>query len=224
MLHADFHSHVMPGVDDGSRSAVETIAMARDLVALGVTRLYLTPHQFKLGNRLTLVDVQKRVDDVWRILARADVSLEVCRGAEHYYGEEFLDAVSRQEDVLIPFDWEGERGLLVELPMGRPSVGVERLAQVLAERGFKPLLAHPERTRHCTLDRAMEWKDAGWSLQLNLLSLVGRHGPEAEQMARTLLQADAYDCVGSDVHRPADLAWLRDAHKEFRSISEVVAS
>lgn len=223
LLEIDTHAHVMPGVDDGSRGPVETIAMARGLAELGVTRLYLTPHQYKLGNRLTLVDVQRRTDEVWRILARAGVSLEVRRGAEYFYGEELLEAVAGGEE-LITFEHDGAAHLLVELPMHQPVVGVRRVGAALAQREIRPVLAHPERTEGLEreYERIAGWLDAGWTLQLNLLSLIGRHGGHATRLARRLLADDAYAFVGSDIHRPAEIAGVREAHAAYRSLTEGV--
>lgn len=225
MLSADFHSHLMPGIDDGSRSPVETIAMARGLKELDVERVYLTPHQFKLGNRLELLEVQRRTDEVWRTLARAGVELEVCRGAEYYYGEELLDALHGGAE-LITFAWDGEACLLVELPMTQPVVGVRRIADALLRRDVRPVMAHPERIAGLPreFERVERWRDVGWRLQLNLLSLVGRHGREAEDLAHLMLEERLYDCVGSDLHRPTELNWLRQAHEAFREITEGVGA
>jgi protein-tyrosine phosphatase len=223
VLRTDFHSHLMPGVDDGSRSPVETIAMARGLKELGVERVYLTPHQFKLDNRLELLEVQRNTDEVWRVLARAGVEIEVCRGAEYYYGEDLLDALAGGGE-LITFLWDGDECLLVELPMNQPAVGVRRIAEALLRRDIRPVMAHPERTSGLPreFDRVERWRDAGWRLQLNLLSLVGRHGREAEDLAHLMLEDGLYDCVGSDLHRPTELDWLRQAHEAFRAITEGV--
>lgn len=224
MLHADIHTHLMPGVDDGSRSPVETIAMAQGLAELGVKRVYLTPHQYKLGNDFSAVEIKRNTDTVWRTLARAGVPLEVRPGAEYYYGEQLLDAIASGEE-LITFEWEEEACLLVELPMRQRSVGVTRVGEALARRGIRPVLAHPERTAGLSREweRVAGWRDAGWRLQLNLLSLVGRHGPDAEELAHAMLEEGWYDFVGSDLHRPADLTWLRQAHDVFLSVSQGVS-
>jgi protein-tyrosine phosphatase len=220
MLTKDVHSHLMPGVDDGSKSPVETVAMARGLADLGVGTVYLTPHQFRLGNRFDVLELKRRTDEVWRLLARAAVPLEVRCGAEHYYGEELLDAVTNGVE-LVTFDWDGEECLLVELPLHQPAVGVCQVGQALVRRGIRPVLAHPERTAGISRDwgRVRGWRDAGWRFQLNLLSLVGRHGPEAEDVSRSLLAEGLYDFTGSDLHRPAELGWLREAHAAFRSLA-----
>ncbi len=224
-LTIDLHSHVMPGIDDGARGPVETVAMARGLADLGVKTLYLTPHQFKLDNHLSLVDVQRRTDDVWRMLARAGVTIEVRRGAEHYYGEDLLDAISGGDD-LITFDLDGEPGLLVELPMRQPTIGVRRVGAALLQRGIRPVMAHPERTAYLSREygRVDGWREAGWRFQLNLLSLVGQHGGAAQSLAEHMMEDGLYDYVGSDLHRPSDLPWLRRAHEAYRAATEGVVS
>lgn len=220
MLAADLHSHLMPGVDDGSKSPVETVAMARGLSELGVARVYLTPHQFRLGNSFLRAELERRTEEVARLLEGAGIPLEVRCGAEHYYGEELLDAIGGRGD-LIPFDWEGENRLLVELPLQQPAVGVRRVGEALLKRGLRPVLAHPERTAGLSrdYDRARGWHEAGWRFQLNLLSLVGRHGPEAAEVSKALLGEGLYDFAGSDLHRPGDLRYLREAHDAFRALS-----
>ncbi len=219
MLFTDIHSHLMPGVDDGSRSPVETVAMARGLKELGVACVYLTPHQFRLGNSFAAAELKRRTEEVARLLAGADISLEVRCSAEHYYGEELLDAVGGRRD-LVPFDRDGESHLLVELPLHQPAVGVRRIGEALLKRGVRPVLAHPERTAGISRDygRARGWREAGWRFQLNLLSLVGRHGPEAEEVSKAFLADGLYDFTGSDLHRPAELRPLREAHDAFRAL------
>jgi tyrosine-protein phosphatase YwqE len=202
----------MPGVDDGARGAIETIAMARGLHELGVRRLHLTPHQFRLGNDFPLAEVQRRTDEVWRLLARAEIPLEVTRGAEYYFGERFVDAVLAGGE-LITSDIDGAPHLLVELASDQPPFGVTRVGEALRRRGIVPVLAHPERIRALEggVDRLLRWREAGWRMQLNLPSLAGRHGAEARDLAFEALDEGIYDFAGSDLHRPADLEPLREA-------------
>lgn len=223
MLRTDLHTHLLPGVDDGSRSPVETIAMARGLADLGVERVYLTPHNFKLSNRLSPLEVKRGADATWRTLARAGISLEVRAGAEYYYGEELLDALSRGEE-LITLDVDGEAHLLVELPLNQRAIGVRRVGEAILRRGIRPVLAHPERTAGIAdgIDRVHGWTDAGWRLQLNLPSLLGRYGAAAREIAHLLLRQGLYEFAGSDLHRPAELEDLRHAHAAFRELTEGV--
>jgi len=214
VLATDLHSHLIPGVDDGSRGAVETIAMARGLQAMGVTRLHLTPHQFRMGNDFTLTDLRRHVDETHRLLTRAEIRLELVRSAEYYYGERFVDALASGEE-LATFQEGGETCVLVELPLQQPAVGVRRVADALARRGIRPVMAHPERVTGLAADRERldAWRDAGWRFQLNLLSLTGHHGRRAEELGHAFLAEGVYDFLGSDLHRPAQLEPLRRARE-----------
>ncbi|MGQ0612320.1 MAG: tyrosine-protein phosphatase [Planctomycetaceae bacterium] len=214
MLGTDLHSHLIPGVDDGSRGAVETIAMARGLQEMGVTRLHLTPHQYRMGNDFTLTDLRRHVDETHRILARAEIGLELVRSAEYYYGERFVDAIASAEE-LATFQELGETCVLIELPLQQPAVGVCRVAAALRKRGIRPVMAHPERVTGLLDDRERldGWREAGWRFQLNLLSLTGHHGSRAADLGHALLEEGFYDFFGSDLHRPSQLESLRRARE-----------
>jgi len=223
MLRTDLHSHLLPGVDDGSRSPVETIVMAKGLVELGVERVYLTPHNFKLDNRLSPLAVRSAADETWRMLARAGVPIEVRPGAEYYYGEDLLDALAGGEELIV-LDVDGDPHLLVELPLHQRAIGVRRVGEAIRRRGITPVLAHPERTAGVLreIDRVRDWVGAGWNLQLNLPSLLGRYGGAAREAAHILLGEGLYAFAGSDLHRPAELDGLRHAHAAFRELTEGV--
>ena len=217
MLHVDFHSHLIPAVDDGSRAAVDTVAMARGLEELGVKRVHLTPHQFRMGNAFDVMELRKLTDEVWRVTARAGIQIEFVRGAEYYYGEQLMDAVLGEQE-LITFEHNGETCVLIELPLRGPAIGVRRIGEALVRRRIRPVMAHPERGEALAADpeRIERWWDAGWRFQLNLMSLVGRYGPDARRRAMEFLDDDLYDFAGSDMHRPSDLPALRDAHEVMK--------
>jgi protein-tyrosine phosphatase len=210
----------MPFVDDGSRGAVETVAMARGLAELGVREVHLTPHRFRFAGELSGLEIRRRTEDVARWVAQAGIDLRVVPGAEHWYGARLLDAATRGED-LVTFRAGGEECLLVELPCEGPAAGVRAFGDLLLRRGIRPVLAHPERIAAGWTDRARmdAWWDAGWRFQLGLLSLVGRHGAAAHQAARSLLGSGRCALVGSDLHRPGDLPLLRRAHDEYRALA-----
>jgi protein-tyrosine phosphatase len=220
LLSTDVHAHLIPGVDEGSRTMVETVTMARALSDLGVRRLFLTPHQFRFGNVLACEDVRARTDEVREALVRASVALEVSPSAEHYYGERLYEAVVSDEELLT-FDPDGDasRVLLVELPLREPAVGVGAFAGLLRRRGILPLMAHPERVASVgDVERLFEWREAGWTFQLDLMSLVGRYGRDAMRLSHDMLEAGLCDRVGSDLHRSSQLDAVRAAHRRFASL------
>jgi len=218
-LSVDFHSHLIPSVDDGARGAIETVAMARGLQELGVKRVHLTPHQYRMGNAFTVNDLRAMTDDVWRVTARAGVQIEFVRGAEYFYGEQLMDAITGGEE-LITFEHDGETCVLIELPLRGPAIGVRRIGEALVRRSIRPVMAHPERGEALdgNEERVEKWWDAGWRFQLNLMSLVGRYGPGAQRRATEFLESDLYDFAGSDLHHPTDIPVLQEAHEVMKNM------
>jgi tyrosine-protein phosphatase YwqE len=212
LLRTDIHTHLVPAVDDGSRGPSDTVEMLRGLVALGVERVHTTPHQFRFRNDFTVEDLEQQAASV-RLLAReAGLAIEIVAGAEYYFSERLLDAVQGGE-ALCTFETDGEPHLLIELPLNQPAAGVRPMGELLLRRGVRPVMAHPERLvpRLASLDRIRDWVAGGWKLQLNLPSLAGSHGSEADAAARELIAAGEYAFAGSDLHRPSELDALMRA-------------
>lgn len=223
MLHTDVHCHVLPAIDDGSRTAAESLLMARGLADLGVRRLHATPHQFRMGNDLDPAWVRDRVAALQEEFRAQGVELELHASAEHLFSERLLEALERGEPML---SWSGgengaEECLLIELPIREPVVGVSALARRLAQRGVVPVMAHPERIQMVQRKPSLleTWRQAGWRYQLDLLSLVGGYGRHATWVSTELMRLGAYSFVGSDLHRPSQLQSLARAHDRFRQLA-----
>jgi tyrosine-protein phosphatase YwqE len=215
----DIHCHVLPGMDEGSRDTAESLAMLRVLAKLGVRRVHATPHQYRFGKEWRASDVVAQVDTLRDDARRDGLAIEIVPSAEHLYGERLLTAMERGDELLtwpVPAS-PAERGILIELPLRDPVIGVERVGASLRKRGLRPVLAHPERVEAAmgALDRSRSWQAAGWELQLDLLALVGTYGRGAERSARAHLDAGLYSWVGSDLHRSSQLPALERAHLEF---------
>jgi len=219
LLCTDIHAHLVPAVDDGSRGPLDTVEMLRGLAALGVERVHSTPHQFRFRNDFTVEELEIQAGGVRRLAEQAGLVIEVVPGAEHYFGERLLDALQKGEP-LCTFESEGGRHLLIELPLNQPAAGVRRVGELLLEREITPVMAHPERLvpRLASLERVRDWIASGWKLQLNLPSLVGAHGRDAEAAARELIAVGEYAFAGSDLHRPSELDALMRARAELRRL------
>jgi tyrosine-protein phosphatase YwqE len=220
-LATDIHCHLLPGVDDGSRTLAESVVMARSLADMGVKRLSVTPHQFRFGLDWTPAQVAARVSEVRAELERHGISIELVPAAEHLFGERLLTAIERQVG-LITWGASGETrrpNILVELPLRDPVVGVETVARLLVRHGLRPVMAHPERVESVIEDpsRLDPWQAAGWEFQLDLLALSGSYGRKAEQTAELLLDEGRYSWLGSDLHRSSQVPALERAHARLRA-------
>jgi len=197
---ADFHSHLMPGVDDGAASEDDARRGLAALAEDGVLRIVTTPH---LSGSVTLRPDALAVrlaelDTAWdrlQRLARTEFPrLELGRGVEC-----MLD-VPRPELADARLHLGGTSFVLVEFPfLIVPPRSADALRGLLA-RGLRPVLAHPERYSGISAELALEWRRAGAYLQVNGASLLGRYGGAPRRLALELLRRGWADYLGSDYH------------------------
>jgi len=138
----DFHSHILPALDDGAVTIDDSIAMARELAEFGYQTVCCTPHCIKGYYELTPQRVREATLMLQADLDNADIHLELWPGMEYMLDEFFAEYA----DNLQPL---GETRLILceAPPKAHPGVVLEGLDLIL-EKGFVPLIAHPERTRH----------------------------------------------------------------------------
>ncbi|MGD2069791.1 MAG: hypothetical protein PVI57_14055 [Gemmatimonadota bacterium] len=198
----DLHSHLVPGVDDGARTAAESLEGVGRMVDQGYGRIVTTPH---LDANLTLAGdfFEARMDEMteaWRSVSVSvaekwpeldfrlgfEVRLDVPDG-------NFSDERLRLGDTrFVLVEWSG---------MQVPPRSMEVLGR-LRLSGLTPVLAHPE--RYSGIDRDLgtvaRWREAGAYLQVNNGSLVGRYGPAARTLAFRLLKRGWADYLSTDFH------------------------
>lgn len=151
----DYHCHLLPGLDDGATDLDAALEMARILATAGFRRIHCTPHAIHGVYDTPPQQVREATTRLQRALDRASIALELCAGMEYYLDAFFLDNLSE------PLPLSG-RLILVEIP-SRTSEA-EEVSALLAQtvnKGFTPLIAHPER---CALlaPRDLPRQPEGW--------------------------------------------------------------
>ena len=205
----DIHSHMLPCLDDGSRSLGMSLELVRRMAALGFRKLSFTPHiNYPLmpNDRSSISEAYGRLRGA---LDEAGIDIETGFGAEYRICSE-VSETARSGDVL-PFCRDY---VLLEHSFHQESPYFAQTVKELKGRGFVPVLAHPERYEFWdgdVVDRCREVHEAGCLLQVNLLSLAGFYGPEPERKGWRLLKDGAIDLIGSDAHNYRYL----DAIEEF---------
>lgn len=192
----DLHSHILPGVDDGSPDMETSLEMARQSIAAGVHTMVATPHV----NERYPVDPLEIGEHVGRLnlaLARAGIALAVLPGAEvaHTRAGELSDAQLRASCL----------GQLSAILVESPYTAVPFFDELIFElqlRGLRPVLAHPERCIMFQRDgrRVASLVERGVLCCVNSGSLAGRFGQTARRTAVGLLRAGLVHCVASDCH------------------------
>lgn len=205
----DCHSHVVPSGDDGAVSIEEGLELCDLAAEAGTVVLFGTPHVWPHFT-LTVereVDVRRAFE---RLRGRAPLELRL--------GFELTPAPPLLSEDPSRYVLEGTRHVLMEVPFVGPADGLLALAQHVEDAGLVPLIAHPERTESVRERPELAHELAErWPLQLNATSILGRHGPEAEELAWALIEAGDAAVVASDGHRLARPARIDDAYELVRA-------
>ncbi len=138
----DFHSHILPAIDDGAVSIDESIAMAEMLAAFGYQTVCCTPHCIKGYYDLTPQKVREATLTLQADLDNADIRLELWPGMEYMLDECFVEFA----DDLLPLG--DTRLILCEAPQQAHSGIVQESLKLIIEKGYVPLVAHPERVQY----------------------------------------------------------------------------
>ncbi len=208
-LFTDLHSHLVPGVDDGSASVEESLDSLASLRAEGVGALVTTPHLLlpRLATESDLVgelDFHRRAFDelAEAVLSRTDLPA-IGLGQEIWAPDAAqVRRVVRRTDVGLGRG----RYLLVEFGFILHGSHEDVIREVL-DAGREIVVAHPERYRYLPgtdpLDQMRRWRELGALLQVNAGSFNGHYrnpNPEAERLAWAMVEARLVDLVATDHH------------------------
>lgn len=193
----DLHSHVLPGIDDGSQSVEQSMEMLRHARRLGVTRMVATPHFYAHNDDPThFLQLRAEAEAALRAAMATDQDLpELIMGAEVYYFPGMSDATELMDLTIGDTCF-----LLVEMP---PTPWTEdmyqELEQIELKQGLIPVLAHID--RYLTV-----WNQYGIFRKLkNLSVLIQANGgffrnPKTQKWALRLLRKGKIHLLGSDCH------------------------
>jgi protein-tyrosine phosphatase len=186
----DIHTHLLPGVDDGSPSADVSLPILQRFVNEGVEVVVCTPHlQASHVSRAP----HEEYEMIFRELrARAPRDITLLRGWEIMIDVPDVDLRDRRLGL-------GESpAVLVEFPRMNVPAAAEGELMRLRMSGIIPVLAHPERYWGCTPAMVRIWRNAGAAIQMDASMLLG--GQNASKLARALLAEGLVDCIASDNH------------------------
>lgn len=196
----DIHTHILPGMDDGSPTWEDTLEMAQMAADAGTEVLVATSHANLPGSRLSVQDYRKRLEMFRALLREERIPLMAVEGMEIFADEHITDKLD--EGILLPIN-QGNY-VLTEFALNTPASFIYRISDRLLERGYIPVIAHPERYE-CVQNAVVhiyEWYMMGTAIQLNKGSLFGRFGRRAAEAADSILRHRLASVVASDAHSP----------------------
>lgn len=206
-LGTDMHSHILPGLDDGSQNLETSIRYIKELHILGYKKFICTPHIISDIHPNTPSTIQPQYDLLKQALLNENIPVELDFAAEYMVNNEF-DGILKEGNVL---SFGTEKYVLIEMSYLTVSLNIKEAIFELIVKGYKPILAHPERYNyyHRKNQKIIDFVDAGCLLQINLLSLTGYYGKPAKDTALWLIKQKVISFAGTDLHHDRHLALMQ---------------
>lgn len=201
----DIHNHILPGLDDGPKNWEETMLLAKQSVETGINHVIATPHHkhvhkdhFYENDPLNILDQVKKAN---KLLEDHRIPLTIYPGLEiHMYEDILVDLDSKLESFLSLND--NGKFLLIELPCHYYPSHTEDALKRIQEKGFIPIIAHPERNRvlRGNPEKIYSLVQDGALVQITAGSITGQHGRRLKNFSLHLLNHDLVHFVASDAH------------------------
>lgn len=197
ILNTDLHSHLIPGIDDGSKSIEDSLAMLKRFSELGYKKVITTPHVMSDFYKNTPEIILSGLENVKQAIKDHNLSIEIEAAAEYYLDFHFEELIKHKN--ILSF---GDNYVLFELSFSHEPNRVKEVIFNLQNQGYKPIMAHVERYPYYFYDfeKIEDFKNRGCIIQLNINSLSGQYGPAVKKMAEQMIDRDLIDVIGSDCH------------------------
>lgn len=212
-MKIDFHSHILPGLDDGATDLENAVELAAAMKEWGFERITCTPH---ITNKFrnTPETIRPAFEMLQNALNERGVNVELRMSAEYRLVPETWPEVL-EKNWLMPIE---ERFILMELPIFDPDdikdiKPIEEFKKIKA-MGLTPLLPHPERYFYLSHDELLRYIDAGVMIQSNYGSLAGVYGADVKQRVQRLIDEGLVSFLATDMHNMHYIntigAWLSE--------------
>ena len=198
-MKIDFHSHILPGLDDGARNIEDAVFLAEAMQRWGFERVTCTPHITSLHPNTpeTIIPAFEALQDT---LQQKRCNLELKLSAEYRLVPETWPEVL-EKNWIMPIE---DKFLLMELPISKPSeMGwikpIEEFNRIIS-MGLIPILPHPERYYYISDEDLKRFVDAGVQIQCNYGSFAGLYGEEVLQRVLEIKNLGVISHYGTDLH------------------------
>jgi tyrosine-protein phosphatase YwqE len=212
-LETDLHSHLIPGIDDGSPDIETSLSLIASLHNLGYKKIITTPHIMQERYRNNPEIISQGCLKVQQELKAHDIAVDFRAAAEHLLDPGLLERIERDEPLLT---LSGKK-LLIEFSFLAPPVQLHHLLYQIQMKGYELVVAHPERYKyfHDKPEKYQELIDMGCELQMNLLSLAGHYGKGIKKAALKLLENQYVSYLGTDLHHQRHIEELHQLLKDY---------
>ncbi|MFN0730071.1 tyrosine-protein phosphatase [Polaribacter gochangensis] len=208
----DIHSHLLPGIDDGAKSLENSIELIKKMSSYGIKNFITTPHVLGEVYPNSSATIKEKLIEVQNELERQNISdVSISAAAEYMMDEQFSMRLEKNDILTLKDNY-----ILVEMSFFNAPFNLYEIIFEIQLKGYKPVLAHPERYNfyHNDFQNYYKLKKAGCLFQLNLLSLTPQYGENVQKISTKLIQEGLYDFVGTDTHHSKHLQLLQEIGKK----------
>ncbi len=207
----DVHNHILPQIDDGSKSIQESVILIKGLQDIGLRGCVCTPHVMSGVHPNTPITISTAYETLKSELVRQHIKFQLEFAAEYMIDDDLPSKIKSRGLCLLP-----NGHMLIEMSYLAESRSLFHTIKSIQDAGYTPVLAHPERYNyyHHNFQIFKDIRSTGCLLQLNLLSVSRYYGQHVKNQALMLIKSGMYDLVGSDIHHQRHLSAIKQVlHK-----------
>ncbi|MGL4739218.1 MAG: tyrosine-protein phosphatase [Sarcina sp.] len=197
----DLHTHIIPEIDDGSKTEEMTLEMLKIAEKSGTKKIVLTPHYFKGKYMVPLNEVKQKLIYLKDLSKDNGINIELFCGQEVYFTPSILEDFKNGVIGTI----NNSKYMLIEFNLSSFDYELNEILDILYElkiRGVVPIIAHPERYKDFQKnpEKINDFIEIGCLFQMNAGSITGSLGSDSKKLAKILLKNRIYSFIGSDAH------------------------
>ena len=213
----DFHSHIIPSVDDGAKNVEQTFKMLKEAAEAGFDGVISTSHYMEGYYESSQAERNVWIDALSQGLEKENISINLYLGSEVYFSQNMLHLIQSKKASTI----NNSRYVLFEFPLNAKPVDINDVIYTLLEYKYVPVLAHPERYVFTQdhPDTIYELAEKGVLMQANYGSILGQYGKKAQILVTKMFENNFVSFLGSDAHRDDSIyTRIGDASQKIKSI------
>lgn len=196
----DVHSHILFGIDDGSRTISESIELLKKLKSVGFNNVILTPHFILDSTYNSNYEANKKIyNELKERLLNENIDINIYLGNEIFIDKNVPTLLEKN----IITSLNGTKYVLVEFPMHNKLLNIEDILYEIRSKGYEVVIAHPERYDAFKEDYGIvdTLREDGFLFQSNYSSILGYYGKDSIKLLKYMLKRHYIDFLGTDIHR-----------------------
>ena len=196
----DFHSHILPNIDDGARSIEETFNLIKEAQKAGFEAIISTSHYMENYYETDVPEREVWVKAICENLQTKNIETNLYLGNEIYFSDNIIELLEQRKASTINYT----SYVLFELPLNAEPMNLYDVVYEMLQYKLVPILAHPERYSYVQKDPDLVYDliEKGVLMQANYGSIIGQYGEKAQIIVRKFFENNMVHFLGSDVHRP----------------------